>query len=86
MKTRVVIAGYGMAGARLAEEIRRRDPGGERVAIVAIGDEPHPPYNRVLLSNVLAGAMSADSVRLQEEGWAAAHGVEVRRGREVVSI
>ncbi|MBD3146185.1 FAD-dependent oxidoreductase [Microbispora bryophytorum] len=86
MRTRVVIAGYGMAGARLAEEIRRRDPAGERVAIVAIGDEPHPPYNRVLLSNVLAGAMSAESVRLQEEGWAVAHGVEVRRGREVVSI
>ncbi|WP_204058411.1 FAD-dependent oxidoreductase [Microbispora corallina] len=82
----VLIAGYGMAGARLAEEIRRRDPRGDRLAVVAAGREPHLPYNRVLLSAVLAGAMSPASVRLQDEAWAAGHGVDLRRGRDVVAV
>jgi len=39
----VVIVGYGMAGARLADEIRRRDPIAERVRLTVLGAEPHPP-------------------------------------------
>ncbi|WP_024877611.1 FAD-dependent oxidoreductase [Saccharomonospora piscinae] len=77
---RVVVLGYGMAGARLADEVVRRDPDGERVALTVVGDEPHPAYNRVLLSSVLAGSLSADAVRLHEPGWAAAHGVDLRVG------
>ncbi len=34
---RVVVIGYGMAGARLAEELRRRDPVGARVAVTVLG-------------------------------------------------
>ncbi|MFD6073366.1 NAD(P)/FAD-dependent oxidoreductase, partial [Amycolatopsis lurida] len=48
----VVIAGYGMAGARLADDIRRRDPDGERVRLTVVGAETHTAYNRVLLSSV----------------------------------
>ncbi|MFE5507702.1 NAD(P)/FAD-dependent oxidoreductase, partial [Amycolatopsis japonica] len=51
----VVIAGYGMAGARLADEIQRRDPEGERVRLTVVGAEEHTAYNRVLLSSVVAG-------------------------------
>ena len=56
----VVIAGYGMAGARLAEEILRRDPGGEHVVLTVLGEEPHLAYNRVLLSGVVAGSMKPE--------------------------
>lgn len=59
---RIVIVGHGMAGARLATELRGHDPHGERVAITVVGDEPHVAYNRVLLSTVLAGSLDLDDV------------------------
>ncbi|BBF99986.1 assimilatory nitrate reductase electron transfer subunit [Pseudonocardia autotrophica] len=59
-----MVVGNGMVGARLAEEIRRRDPGGERVSLTVLGAEVHPAYNRVLLSTVLAGGLSAPMVAL----------------------
>ncbi|WAJ43032.1 FAD-dependent oxidoreductase [Mycobacterium sp. Aquia_216] len=58
----VVIVGYGMAAARLIDDLRQKDPSGELVRITVLGGEPHPAYNRVLLSNVLAGTMSSDAI------------------------
>jgi assimilatory nitrate reductase electron transfer subunit len=78
---RVVIVGHGMAGARLAEEIRRRDPAGERVSITVLGEERHPAYNRVLLSSVVGGSMTPRTICLPE-----AAGVDLRLGVRVVSI
>ncbi|MBB3052774.1 assimilatory nitrate reductase electron transfer subunit [Prauserella isguenensis] len=75
---RVVVLGYGMAGARLADEIRNRDPEGERVALTVVGAEPHPAYNRVLLSAVVAGTMQPGSVRLHDDGWAERNHVDLR--------
>jgi assimilatory nitrate reductase electron transfer subunit len=83
---RVVIIGYGMAGARLAECIRHRDPTGEQVAITAIGDEKHRPYNRVLLSGVVSGTMSPEAVALQDADWAVEHDVDLRLGIGVAAI
>lgn len=40
---RIVIAGAGLAGLRVAEQLRTA---GWTHAILALGDEPHPPYNR----------------------------------------
>ncbi|GAB2974628.1 FAD-dependent oxidoreductase [Amycolatopsis acidiphila] len=77
---KVVVLGYGMAGARLADEIRRRDPEGSDVALTVIGEEPQHAYNRVLLSAVVAGTMRPELVRLHEPGWAAAHQVDLRTG------
>src|SRR5262245_132062 len=59
-----------MAGARLAEEIRRRDP---RLEITMVGAERHPAYNRVLLSSVVAGSLTPTDVRLPE-----AAGIDLR--------
>lgn len=82
----VIIVGYGMAGARLAEEIRRRDPLGTRVRLTILGEEPHPAYNRILLANVVAGTMSADTVRLHDTDWALRHRADVRTGAVVESV
>jgi assimilatory nitrate reductase electron transfer subunit len=82
----VVVLGYGMAGARLADEIRQRDPKGSRVALTVIGEEPHPAYNRVLLSAVLAGTMPAEMVLLHETDWAAERGIDLRTGVTAVRI
>jgi assimilatory nitrate reductase electron transfer subunit len=82
----VVIAGHGMAGARLADEIRRRDPKAERVRLTVLGAEPYPAYNRVLLSAVVAGGMSAESIQLHDQDWAGHANVDLRLGVEVKQI
>lgn len=86
MTRQVVVLGYGIAGARLCDEIRARDPEGERVALTVVGAEPHPAYNRVLLSSVLAGTMRADLIQLHDQDWAAAHAVDVRTGTAALRI
>ncbi|GAA3541038.1 FAD-dependent oxidoreductase [Amycolatopsis ultiminotia] len=82
----VVVVGYGMAGARLADEIRRRDPEAERVRLTVLGAEPHPAYNRVLLSAVVAGGLHADTVRLHDEGWAERSNVDLRLDSPVTGL
>lgn len=86
MSRRVVVVGNGMAGSRLVDELRRRDPHGAQVRSTVIGAEPHAAYNRVLLSTVLAGGLSADAVRLQPAGWAEQHGIDSRIGTLVLGI
>src|SRR5215470_1874824 len=82
----VVVIGYGMAGARLAEEIRRRDPDAARVTLTLLGAEPHLAYNRVLLSTVVAGSLDPDRVRLHDPDWAGRHRVDLRLGSQVTRI
>lgn len=54
---RVVIVGFGMAGARLADELSGVD-------VTVLGAEPHPAYNRILLSSVLAGKHAPSDISL----------------------
>ncbi|MCB5165100.1 FAD-dependent oxidoreductase [Streptomyces bambusae] len=56
---RVVIIGNGMAGARVAQELRRRDPA---LSLTVLGAERCASYNRVLLTDVLAGAIDEDEI------------------------
>ena len=49
---RVVVVGAGMVGSRFADELSRLDPTTE---IDVLGAEPYEPYNRVLLTELLAG-------------------------------
>ncbi len=83
---RVVVVGYGMAGSRLAEEVRRRDRAGERVALTVVGAERHAAYNRVLLSAVVAGTMNGAAVRLHADDWAERHGVDLRLGVSATAV
>jgi assimilatory nitrate reductase electron transfer subunit len=78
---RVVIVGNGMAGSRLAGELRRRDPHGERVSVTVLGEERRPAYNRVLLSAIVGGSMTPELIGLPE-----ASPVELRLGTEVTAI
>ena len=75
-----------MVGARFAEEVRQRDPNGRLVRLTVLGAEPRPAYNRVLLSTVLGGGLSAQAVRLHPPGWAARHRVDLRTGVTVKSM
>ena len=51
-----------MAAARLASEL---SPGHERPASPVLGDEPHPPYNRILLSPCSRARHAADALTLR---------------------
>jgi assimilatory nitrate reductase electron transfer subunit len=59
--TRVVVIGNGMAGARLVDELCRRDLD---VQVTVFGAEDRPAYNRILLSDVLAGRRAPDAIDL----------------------
>ncbi|MFE9653763.1 FAD-dependent oxidoreductase [Micromonospora sp. NPDC006431] len=77
---RVVIVGYGMAGARLAAELHARD--GDR-KVTVLGAEQHRAYNRIMLSALLAGKLDEPDVELTE---VAGQGVNVRTGLAVTAI
>ncbi len=83
---RVAIIGYGMAGARLADQIRRHDPTGRQVSVTMVGAEPHPGYNRILLSNVVAGSMGIEDVLLHQRDWAERNAVDLRLGVSAIGL
>jgi assimilatory nitrate reductase electron transfer subunit len=57
--TRVVVIGAGLAGARLARRL-----GELGTPALLVGEEEHPPYNRVLLADVLAGRYAPEVISL----------------------
>jgi assimilatory nitrate reductase electron transfer subunit len=77
---RVVVIGYGMAGARLVSELRARDP---ELDVTVIGAEPSRAYNRILLSSVIAGKVAEGDVLLAEP---TGRGVAQRLGVEAVDL
>ncbi|MET8678546.1 FAD-dependent oxidoreductase [Streptomyces sp. NPDC004647] len=58
---RIAVVGGGMAAARLVQQLAAY---GDALDVTVIGEEPHLPYNRVLLADVLAGRYSPDVVAL----------------------
>src|SRR6185369_15917618 len=80
-----IIIGNGMAGARALEEILRRG-GNERFEVTVFGDEPYGNYNRILLSNVLAGTENTAEIYLNPIDWYAENDIDLRSGVRVVRI
>jgi hypothetical protein len=58
--------GNGMAGVRTLEELLKIAP--DLYDITVFGAEPHPNYNRILLSPVLAGEQTLDEIVLNRRG------------------
>ena len=58
---RIVVVGNGMAGARLVDELLQRD---RTLSVTVVGAEQQPAYNRVLLSDVLAGKRQSQDIAL----------------------
>jgi nitrite reductase (NADH) large subunit len=50
------------------------------------GAEPHPNYNRILLSPVLAGEQTIDEIILNPLSWYEEHGINVHLGKKVVEV
>jgi nitrite reductase (NADH) large subunit len=83
MTERLVVIGNGMAGARTVEEILAR--GGD-FAITMFGAEPYGNYNRIMLSNVLAGVEDESGIFLNDLSWYAENGITLHTGRRIVRI
>ncbi|GAB1691572.1 nitrite reductase large subunit NirB [Krasilnikovia sp. M28-CT-15] len=83
-RERLVVVGNGMAGARTVEEILQRDP--DRYAITMFGEEPHGNYNRIMLSNVLAGVEDEAGIFLNDLQWYADNGITLHAGCKIDRI
>jgi nitrite reductase (NADH) large subunit len=80
----LVVAGTGMAGAKVVEEVL--DRASERFTIRMFGAEPHGTYNRILLSTVLGGFQDPEKLWLNPLEWYESRGVYVHAGVKVETI
>ena len=83
-KMKLVLVGNGMAGVRTLEELLKIAP--DLYDITVFGAEPHPNYNRILLSPVLAGEQTLDEIVLNPLEWYAEHGITLHTGKKVTQI
>ncbi len=83
-KMKLVMVGNGMAGVRTLEELIKLSP--DLYEITVFGAEPHPNYNRILLSPVLAGEQTVDEIILNPLSWYAENNIKLHLGKKVVSI
>jgi len=84
-RQRLVVIGNGMAGARTVEEILERG-GADLFAITMFGDEPYGNYNRIMLSNVLAGVEDEAGIFLNDMSWYTENGITLRAGTAITRI
>jgi nitrite reductase (NADH) large subunit len=83
-KAQLVMVGNGMAGVRTLEELLKIAP--DLYDITVFGSEPHPNYNRILLSPVLAGEQTLDEIVLNDWAWYTEHGVTLHAGKTVTEV
>ncbi|PEY33637.1 nitrite reductase large subunit [Bacillus cereus] len=84
MKKRLVMIGNGMAGIRCIEEILKQDP--ELYDITIFGDEPHPNYNRIMLSHVLQGKTNIQDIIMNEYNWYKENDITLYTNEKVINI
>lgn len=75
---KLVIIGNGMAAGRMVDELIAR--GKEAFSITVIGEERHGSYNRIMLSPVLAGDVTAPSIVQKDAQWYAHQAIEFKPG------
>jgi nitrite reductase (NADH) large subunit len=80
-RLRLVVVGNGMAGMRTVEEILARAP--QTFSITVFGAEPHPNYNRIMLSPVLAKEKTFDEIVINSFEWYEQNGIELITGERV---
>jgi nitrite reductase (NADH) large subunit len=83
-RMKLVLVGNGMAGMRTLEELLKAAP--DMYDITVFGDEPHPNYNRIMLSPVLAGEQTVEQIILNRRDWYAEHGITLHTGKRIVKI
>src|SRR5881628_1335735 len=84
-RRRLLVVGTGMSAMATIEALLAHDDA-ERWRLTMVGAEPAAPYNRVLLSQLLAGSVAEPGLELQPAAWLAARDIEVRTGRIVRTL
>ena len=83
-RERLVVVGNGMAGMRTVEELLKLDAA--RYEITVFGAEPHPNYDRIMLSSVRAGEKQVDDIVINPRAWYDDNGIALHAGEPVVAI
>jgi len=83
-KSRLVMVGNGMAGVRALEELLKLAP--ELYDITVFGSEPHPNYNRIMLSPLLAGEQTLEQIVLNDWNWYTDNAITLHAGYTVTRI
>ena len=83
-KLKLVMVGNGMAGVRALEELFKLTP--DLYEITVFGQEPHPNYNRILLSPVLAGEQKIEEIILNSYEWYADNKITLHTGWSVTQV
>ncbi|MFZ3127929.1 MAG: nitrite reductase large subunit NirB, partial [Rhodoferax sp.] len=83
-KSKLVMIGNGMAGVRTLEELLKIAP--DLYEVTVFGAEPHPNYNRILLSPVLAGEQTLDEIVLNSWDWYKDNHITLHAGKKVVEV
>lgn len=83
-RKRLVLIGNGMAGVSCIEQLLKLAP--DKYDITIFGKEPHPNYNRIMLSSVLAGDSSLQDIVLNDWDWYMENGIHFHAGNAVTRI
>ncbi|QCB46236.1 nitrite reductase large subunit NirB [Hydrogenophaga sp. PAMC20947] len=83
-KMNLVMIGNGMAGVRTLEELIKIAPSFYNTTV--FGSEPHPNYNRILLSPVLAGEQTLEEIVLNDWSWYTDNGITLHAGWTVTRV
>jgi nitrite reductase (NADH) large subunit len=83
-RPKLAVIGNGMAGIRTIEELLKHAP--DKYEITVFGAEPHPNYNRILLSPVLAGEQTLKDIVLNDWDWYRDNGINLVTNKKIVGI
>ena len=83
-RTRIVVIGNGIAGAALVDSLVEEEQGG--FSITLYGDEHVGTYDRVRLSEYMAGSVGLEELGMRPKDWYAERGIDVRLGVRVEEI
>ena len=82
-REKLVVIGNGIAGISTVEQIIKL---GGKFDITVIGQEPHPNYNRIMLSYVLEGSKTLDDIVLNDWKWYEDNQITLHTGVTVTAI
>ncbi|KAA6448982.1 NADPH-nitrite reductase [Bacillus atrophaeus] len=83
-KKQLVLVGNGMAGVRAIEEILSVSK--DEFQIIIFGSEPHPNYNRILLSKVLQGDTDIKDITLNDWNWYEENNIQLYTNETVIKV
>jgi nitrite reductase (NADH) large subunit len=81
---KLVLIGNGMAGVRAIEHLLKLAPGAYDITI--FGAEPHPNYNRIMLSSVLVGGTDMQEIIINDWDWYKENNITLHVGHKVTKI